>query len=85
MSNADPDVGPAYDGFGNVEGFWRTLIDSVGNEADTPTATDNFHPNVADLIERFRCTLDEEGQDSLDNYLASVVEFPYYNPSAPCP
>jgi hypothetical protein len=85
MSAADPDVGPVYDTFGGVDAFWRVLIGSVGNEAEDAVADDNFHPSLADLINRFRCTLDDEMSAALDNYLVNVVEFPYYSPDAPCP
>jgi hypothetical protein len=85
MSQAIPDVGPLYDTFGSIDDFWRVLMGSVENDAITPVTDDNFHPNLADLLDRFRCSLDAETADALDNYLNMVIEFPYHNPSTPCP
>jgi hypothetical protein len=85
MSDAPPDVGPSYDSFGGVDAFWRMLIGTVGDDAENPAAEDDFHPSLSDLVERFRCNLGDEGVDAFDDYLQTVVEFPYYDPNASCP
>jgi hypothetical protein len=83
--DADPDVGPLYDTFGDVEQFWRFMIATLGNSSADPVAQDDFHPNLPDFLDRFRCTLEDEAAAALDHYLVNVVEFPYHNPEAPCP
>lgn len=85
MSNADPAVADPYDTFGGVDAFWRTLMRHVGEESETPVPVDDFHPNLADLLDRWRCDVGEEAFAPINDYLVDVVEFPYHNPAAPCP
>jgi hypothetical protein len=85
MSTADGDVGPTYDTFGSVEQFWRTLILTVGNDAIDGVPADDIHPNLADLLDRWRCEVGDDAFAALNDYLVNVVEFPYHNPAAPCP
>jgi len=86
MSSTTPmQVSDPYDTFGDVRTFLRVLIDAFGIDATQPVATDRFHPNLGDLLDRWRCEAGPAELAALDDYLAATVEFPYHDPTSPCP